>query len=233
VEQATAFMALLLSVLSRSHRRIHIALALLVTIVISVHSTNAQSKDRANPTRLTSNEITGVVDSENRGNFYYYSFMANSGELSITLTVDPGRKANDSDFIAFTAVGFSLFDRNAEEIASKSVSAANEQGAKQAVARVEITRRQPVVLAVSIPAGTFYKSVGGRYRIRIEGAVDLSQPGSGRSASATTDDVDAATSAASRRGECLPKQGTLIIKMKDGSKKIIDLSEAETVTVVP
>jgi len=33
--------------------------------------------------------------------------------------------------------------------------------------------------------------------------------------------------------DCLPKQGTLIIKMKDGSKKIIDLSEAETITVVP
>jgi hypothetical protein len=33
--------------------------------------------------------------------------------------------------------------------------------------------------------------------------------------------------------ECLPKQGTLIVKMKDGSKKIIDLSEAETVTIVP
>lgn len=32
---------------------------------------------------------------------------------------------------------------------------------------------------------------------------------------------------------CLPKRGTLIIKMKDGSKKIIDLSEAETITVVP
>ena len=32
---------------------------------------------------------------------------------------------------------------------------------------------------------------------------------------------------------CLPKQGTLIIKMKDGSKKIVDLSDAETVTVVP
>jgi hypothetical protein len=33
--------------------------------------------------------------------------------------------------------------------------------------------------------------------------------------------------------DCLPKQGTLIIKMKDGSKKIIDLGEAETITVVP
>ena len=30
-----------------------------------------------------------------------------------------------------------------------------------------------------------------------------------------------------------PKKGTMIIKMKDGSKKIIDLSEAEKITVVP
>lgn len=32
---------------------------------------------------------------------------------------------------------------------------------------------------------------------------------------------------------CLPKRGTLIVKMKDGSKKMIDLSEAQAITVVP
>lgn len=45
-------------------------------------------------------------------------------------------------------------------------------------------------------------------------------------------DARTTTLAPTNELECLPKQGTLIIKMKGGSKKIIDLSEAATITVV-
>jgi hypothetical protein len=169
------------------------------------------------------------VDSEVRGNFYYYSFVANPGELTITLTVEPGRKVNDSDFIAFTAVGFNLYDRNAEEIAAKGVSAANDQGTKQTITRVQIDRRQSVTLGVNFPNGLYYKAVGGRYRLRISGPVDLSPS----KPTGTTDDLDVSLAINRSSADCLPKRGTLIVKMKDGSKKIIDLSEAETITLVP
>ena len=71
---------------------------------------------------------------------------------------------------------------------------------------------------------------GGDFRLRIGGAVEFG---------AKTNSFNAALAEAeaeereNKKGNCLPKQGTLIIKMKDGSKKIVDLSEAETVTVVP
>jgi hypothetical protein len=216
-----------------NRHQIYAVVVWFLALVASANVVNAQSKVRDNPTRLSSNIISGLVDSESRGNYYFYSFMANPGEVSITLTVEPGRKSNDSQFISFTGVGFSLYDRNAAELAGKEVSTADNTGSRQAVARVEITRRQLLVLGVHVPDKSPWNSVGGKYRIRIEGAVDLNQSGTGVGPTATTDDVDAATSASTRRGECLPKQGTLIIKMKDGSKKIIDLSEAETVTVVP
>lgn len=196
-----------------------VIICFLVLVVLSGVA-NAQSKDRDNPTRLNSNTISGLVDSETRGNYYFYSFTANPGEVSITLTVEPGRKANDSALIAFTGVSFILYDRNAAEIAGKEVSTADTTGSKQAVARVEITRRQLLVLGIHIPDKSPWNSVGGKYRVRIDGA-DLGQGGS----SLSTDKTDSSG--------CLPKQGTLIIKMKDGSKKIIDLGEAETVTVVP
>jgi hypothetical protein len=64
------------------------------------------------------------------------------------------------------------------------------------------------VLSVNIPQGTFYKSVGGKYRIRIDGAVELSPNGSTTTSTNKPDNSN-----------CLPKQRTLIIKMKDGSKK--------------
>jgi hypothetical protein len=168
--------------------------------------------------------ISGLVNSDSRGNYYYYSFMAGPGEVAITLTVEPGRAPNDAvDFYEIlTGVDFSLFDRNAAEIAGKSVITSQKADSKQAVARVEVTRRQLMTLSVHIQNGPYrHTSVGGKYRIRIEGAVELGQSGS------TTRPTDTDVS------DCLPKQGTLIIKMKDGSKKIIDLSDAETITIVP
>jgi hypothetical protein len=144
--------------------------------------------------------------------------MAGPGEVSITLTVDPGKRVDSG---IFTLVEFSLFDMNAEKIAGKRIQTSEIEGSKQAVARVEVTRRQLVVLSVHFIDGDLMKSVGGKYRMRIDGAIELSQNGS----AAPPTDTEASA--------CLPKQGTLIIKMKDGSKKIIDLSEAETITVVP
>jgi hypothetical protein len=204
-----------------------------LALLVSVDAANAQSKDRDNPTRLTSNMISGLVDSDSRGNYYYYSFMAGPGEVAITLTVDPGKKVSDSGF--WTGVDFSLFDRNAEKIAAKKVTTSERDGSQQAVARVEVTYRQLVVLSVHVQDGMLFGSVGGKYRIRIDGAVEIGQsdvPSKPKTGGGVTfgpfsaEDFNASP-------DCLPKQGTLIIKMKDGSKKIIDLSEAETITIVP
>ncbi|MGA9769377.1 MAG: hypothetical protein WBV94_10070 [Blastocatellia bacterium] len=218
-----------------NRQRIYRAVVCFLTLAVSAKVANAQSKDRDNPTLLASSIISGLVDSESRGNYYFYSFMANPGEVSITLTVEPGRKANDSDFISFTGVSFSLYyDRNAAELAGKEVSTANDTGSRQAVARVEITRRQLLVLGIHVPDKSSYNSVGGKYRVRIEGTVDIGSNKSSKNTSSSglsQADIDATLS--SKPVECLPKRGTLIIKIKDGSKKIIDLSEAETVTVVP
>jgi len=207
-----------------NRHQIYAVVVWFLALVVSANVANAQSKDRDNPTSLTSNVISGLIDSESRGNYYFYSFMANPGEISITLTVEPGRSAKPDFFSNMdrTAVGFTLFDHNAAEIAGKIVSTAISTGSQQAVARVEVTRRQLLVLSINIQDGAMYKTAGGKYRIRIEGAIELGQNGS----PALSTDKPASSG-------CLPKQGTLIIKMKDGSKKIIDLSEAETVTVVP
>lgn len=201
------------------NRRIWSPVICFFALVVLSIGVNAQSMDRANPTKLTSNEISGLVDSDSRGKFYYYSFTANPGEVSITLTVEPGRPVNSSD-LSLTTISFSLYDRNAVEVASKGVVTSPLTGSQQGVARVEVTRRQVMVLGIKIAGEFYHRGVGGKYRIRIDGA-DLGQGIS----SVSTDKTDSSA--------CLPKQGTLIIKMKDGSKKIIDLAEAESVTVVP
>jgi hypothetical protein len=191
-----------------------------VALVALADVASAQSKDRDSPTRLTSNEISGLIDSESKGSVYYYTFVASPGEVAISLSVqsDPPSSAYSG---GINTVSFNLYDRNAESIGSKSVSSYYGGGTAQAIARVDITRRQEVVLGISIPEGVL-NAQRGKYKLRITGPVELGQSGSTIFPKEKTDSSG-----------CLPKQGTLIIKMKDGSKKIIDLSEADTITVVP
>ena len=206
-----------------NRRQISATIVSFLALFALVNVVKAQSRDRDNPTRLTSNVISGIVNSEVRGNYYFYSFTANPGEVVITLTVEPAKGTiKDWENYARTTVGFKLSDRNATAVAEKEVISTIASGSGQAVARIEVTRRQSMVLSVHFTDSEMDKSVGGKYRIRIEGSVELGQDGS---TSISKDKTDSSG--------CLPKQGTLIIRMKDGSKKIIDLSEAENITVVP
>ncbi len=201
-------------------RQLCLVVVSFLVLIILANVGKSQSKDRDDPTKLTSNEITGLIDSESKGSVYYYTFVANPGEVAITLSVqsDPPLNAYSG---GINTVTFTLYDRNAEAIASKSVSSYHGGGTAQAVGRVNVTRRQSVVLGINILDSVF-NSQSGKYRLRLSGSVELGQNGSASSPREKPDTYN-----------CLPKQGTLIIKMKDGSKKIIDLIEAETITVVP
>lgn len=209
-----------------------------LTIISSSTLTNAQSKDQTNPTRLTTNEISGLIDSDSIGNSYYYSFTANRGEISITLTVEPGKPENYGD-LGLATVSFRLFKGKAEEfannVADNGVATAATSGTKSFTARTKATTRQMMLLCVDIPSGFSNKSIGGKYRIRIDGAVEFPQPSYGGTGNPQLDEALRLqqTRTTSDYTKCLPKSGTLIIKMKDGSKKIIDLNEAEEITVVP
>jgi hypothetical protein len=155
--------------------------------------------------------------------------MAGPGEISITLTVEPGKRVNDS--LNITAVSFSLFDQNAEKLASKKVSTYDRGGTGQTVARVEVTRKQIMMLSINIPEESNYNGVGGKYRVRLDGAVNFGQ---GTPSSGGSDYDEFQRQLASRKPECLwPKKGILRVKMKDGSIKKIDLSQAEEITIRP
>lgn len=231
MKQITTFDASRYSASWTFYRLRYSALALLVIIGMSA-LTNAQSKDRDNPTRLTSNEISGVIDSDSKGSSYYYSFMAGPGEVSITLTVEPGREMHPVGSPGLKSVIFTLFDRNAETLTSKEAATYDGGEPKQVVARVEVNRRQLVLLGIKIPGGAAFDGVG-KYRVRISGTVDFPTGGNNPGAVRGSDFDTPIRLATDKKGDCLPKQGTLIVKMKDGTKKIIDLSEAEEVTIVP
>ena len=70
-----------------------LALSFLFLTITSVGSANAQSKDRDNPTRLTSNVISGLTGPSYREDKYYFTFVAGPGELTITLSVEATERA--------------------------------------------------------------------------------------------------------------------------------------------
>jgi hypothetical protein len=213
------------------HRQICKVIVIFLALVVLANVVSAQSKDRDNPTQLMSNEISGLIDSESKGSVYYYTFVVNPGEVAISLSVqsDPPLSTYGG---GINSVSFELYDRNAEAIASKSVASYYGGGTAQAIGRVNVTRRQAVVLGINIPEG-IRNAQSGKYRLKISGSVEFGQQKSNGGISPDEP--------IKQRGvalhECLDvianTKGTLIIKMKDGSKKIVDLSEAETITVVP
>jgi hypothetical protein len=206
-------------------RVICLAIMSLIVVTVASNSAIAQSTDIGNPTRLTSTEISGSYDSENRGDNYFYSFTAGPGELVITFSLKGPGSLTTSQY------SVSVLDENSKELGGGFVTAGGGNSEQQ-VLRVKVPRKQVVLLRIRnltvIGGGT------ATYRLRVSGDVHIGQ-------AAALDPIEAATerSILMRRNqsrnnsECLPKQGTLIVKMKDGSKKIIDLSEAETVTIVP
>ncbi len=228
MKRIMAFAVSQLYSLVNSCRWLKVAGVLLMTIAL-VGSANAQSKDRENPTRLTSTVISGVIG-DNLGDSYYYTFVAGPGEVTLTLTLE----GNKSRISSINFMDFELFNENRRKLISRHVIAARSNA--QAVERINFSRRQRVLLLIRISDSN---SGSAKYWLRLSGPVDVSQdmPSERDTVGGIGEETGIRVSPSKRVPEakesCLPKQGTLIVKMKDGSKKIIDLSEAETITVVP
>jgi hypothetical protein len=205
-----------------------ICLVTMSLIVIAATATVAiaQSTDISNPTHLTSNEISGSFDRSSLGDSYFYSFTAGPGELVITYSLKGGGAYSTAQY------SVAVLDENSKELSSSFLTAGGTKSEQQ-VMRVDVSKKQVVLLRIRVSAIMYGTA---NYRLRLSGAVHIGQ----QVETDETDPVMAGALRAIRSREskvdnlgCLPKQGTLIVKMKDGSKKIIDLSEAETVTIVP
>ncbi|HZS45625.1 MAG TPA: hypothetical protein VFC63_11015 [Blastocatellia bacterium] len=135
------------------------SLACFLCAILSLSgSTVAQSSDRDNPTRLTTNEITGNLDGS--GNEYFYSFLAGPGELTITVDV----KSSSGQAL----LNFELLDKNAATslICCEFAQADGDGQSGRDVKSVKLAKQQRVVLHTTIG-----KSGNGTFRIRFAGAI--------------------------------------------------------------
>jgi hypothetical protein len=193
-----------------------VSLLLLLTASISI---SAQSTDRDHPTPLRSNEITGSLTEHNEDQFY--SFVAGPGELTITLDVKaiPENQAQ---------LSFELLERDAAtSILCCEGAQGDGGGTGRDVKSVRIARRRTVILhTTNGPIG------GGTFRIRLSGAAV-----SGGSVKTYDDDkiIENNRVGGNRSANriSVPASGTLLIRMKDGSTKEIDLSLVREISVQP
>ena len=202
------------NILSRNitrSRTTWMAIAALVLLTSFVGSATAQSesRDRDNPVRITSSEISFRVAPERE---LYYSFTAGPGEVTMTFDVLKQQRA------VFANARITLFDRDAKVIRFKD----NKDGLdlnsyltdERVINRIHLDQRQQVTVRIRT-TGTD----PGRFRLRLTGAVELNQQASSYSPPEQETLF------------VLPARGAMHVEMKDGTVQQISLSEVRRVTV--
>jgi hypothetical protein len=163
-------------------RRGIIALLILFSSAIA---SPGQSRDRDNPTPLSSAELRGELDGSDAE--YFYSFEAGPGDLTLTFDV----KATGTN----SGATFDLFDKNSRPILSSVLVQAINQGSDRSVQTVQLFGRQAILMRIK---GIDYGGSGNRgvYIVRLNGAVKFGQapanspPGNDRPASITAPSTD-------------------------------------------
>jgi hypothetical protein len=190
-----------------------LAVLSLFLVIAGTSAAFAQSRDRDRPTPLNSAELRGVL--EGNGREFFYSFTAGPGELTITVDV----KSREGTL----AMPFELLSANAADVLLcceyAQADASGETG--RAVKSVRINSRRTVILHLTenkYGAGAFHVQLSGA--VSFPGAVGLSQR-----------NRIGDSGGGGRMG--MPENGTLRIRMRDGSTKEIDLSLVQEVSVHP
>jgi hypothetical protein len=162
----------------------------------------AQSRDKDNPTPITSAQVSGVSRKEDRREFYY-SFNAAPGELVVTLDVEGMNGRVDSQSL----VRLTFYDQAFHEVGKFERQSGLNGESKRHVERYSFPKQTPLVMRVTFGNGA------SKYKVGLGGDVSIEKTAN-----------PPATSTEVLR---LPKTGVLTIKMRDGSVRTINLAEIQ------
>ncbi len=141
------------------------ATGMFIAAMLLCASTNfaqERSKDRDNPTLLTSNELSDDLDGSN--DEYFYKFSAGPGKLTITFDVTAsGTNAG---------AHLDLFDTSARSILTDVLAQGVDSGSERVVKTVQLGRLRDIVMRIK---GIKYGDSGGNgvYKVRLDGAVNF------------------------------------------------------------
>ena len=216
---------------------------LLILFLSITGAVGAQSTIQSNPSAFTTNEFSGTGPSKET--IYYFSFTGGAGEVTITLDI----KAKQYS----TFARLEVLDAELNTLATNNMNAATTTGNAQSLKKITLGEKQTVLLKITLDGNL------AEYKITLGGAVETGNPAT---EAASTNNSETNTSSENttitknpnptptatsgskifnlefgkfKIGNFinLPKSGTLVIEMKDGTTQEINLSEVKSMTVKP
>lgn len=225
----------------RNINTLNLILLVILSLAFITTTARAQSTSQASPTALTAAEFSGKGPSKET--MYYFNFTGGAGEVTIMLDITAKQYS--------TFARLEVLDAELNTLATHNMNAATTTGNAQALKKITLGEKQTVLLKITLDANL------AEYKITLGGAVETGNPAT---EDVSTNNSDTETSSNNEKitenpnsnptatggnkifnlefgkfklGKFinLPKSGTLVIQMKDGSTQEINLSEVKNITV--
>ena len=192
------------------------AFSLLFVFVLFNAATFAQSTDIDNPTVVTQS----VVQGKHPGNteedvVYYYTFTAGPGVLKVTTDQKSVGIIGNPNLI------WELTDGNFNAIESDDLYGVTTLDRK--VKEIKLTKKQKVILRVELDEDVQY------FKFQFTGAVAFTPAKSG--GNENIPEISGDTTTQSTQQICMPRNGVIIMTMKDGKKAKVDLSKVQKIEI--
>ena len=190
------------------------AFSLLFVFVLFNAATFAQSTDPDSPTVVTQSVVQWKVSGKGKDVVYYYTFTAGPGVLKVTTDQKSG------GIIANPKLSWELTDASFNNLESDDLDQAGTLERK--VKEIKLTKKQKVILKVGVAEDV------NLFKFQFTGAVSFT-------ASKTGDEdipeISGDTTTQSTQQICMPRNGVIIMTMKDGKKAKVDLSKVQKIEI--
>ena len=197
-------------------RRIVILNLIVLSVAVGAF---AQSTNQSSPTAMTSLQYTGKGPSKETT--YFFSFTGGPGEVEIRLEL----KAKAYS----TFARLEVLDSGMQTIATQNMNAATSTGPAQAIKQIDVNGKQTVILKLTLDGNL------ATYKINLSGAATWDSPGdllsSNGGSGNGSNGSDGKPIFSSGKAINVPKSGTLIIKLTDGTTQEFDLATVKSVNV--
>jgi hypothetical protein len=192
------------------------AFSLLFVFALFNAATFAQSTDVDNPTVVTQS----VVQGKHPGNteetvVYYYTFTAGPGILKVTTDQKSG------GITASANLSWELTDANFNMLGSEDFYQVTTLERK--VKEIKLTKKQKVILKVEVTEDVKF------FKFQFTGAVAFTPAKSG--GSENIPEISGDNNTPTTQQICMPRNGVIIMTMKDGKKAKVDLSKVQKIEI--
>ncbi len=193
------------------------AFSLLFVFVLFNAAAFAQSTDPDSPTLVTQTVVQGKITGESVA--YYYTFTAGPGVLKVTFDLKSQTAGDGGAYMTWQ-----LTDANFKEFERGSIYGANAAGERE-VKEINLTKKQKVILKAEGSAN----SPPGNFKFQFTGAVAFTPAKS--VGNENIPEISGDTTTQSTQQICMPRNGVIIMTMKDGKKAKVDLSKVQKIEI--